>query len=266
MLIAITLLALVLQHIYQRHFSQQGAGQKYSFDDLPESNEAPVTADINQIIEQHIFGVVPVAPKRPVVRKPKPKAVVAPKTRLDITLTGIIDGRHSKTSLAMLEVERGKTIVVEVGEKIGDTEAILHEVLPGEVLIDRDGTIESVKMVRKTLSLASLDDHLFNVLSEPEDQYQSISSDSGVDQALDTLPQPSSVLPETYDEPLDPALYGDPEAEAQAIESSRANDPDPSTAENYDEAQQNIGRNLPASDQPNMPLKRLPIPRALKRL
>ena len=69
--------------------------------------------------------------------------------------------------MAILEVERGRTLVVAVGEKIGDTDAVLHQVLPGEILIDRDGTIESVKMVRKTLSIASLDPALSSNLPQP---------------------------------------------------------------------------------------------------
>ncbi len=158
MLIALALLSVVVYQIYQRHFLGDTITQEFRFDDLPSGAIAPVSADINQIVAKHIFGQVPKAPiKQAAVVKKAPSKKEAPKTRLNITLTGIIDGATPQTGMAMLEVERGKTIVVGVGEKIGKTDAVLHQVLPGEILIERGGEIESVKMVRKTLSLASLD-------------------------------------------------------------------------------------------------------------
>ena len=165
--VALILLAMVAYHIYQRHFMQQQIGQTYQFDDLPAVDKVPVTANIQQIIDAHVFGVEPEAPKlEPVAVKTEP-AMPVPKTRLNIKLTGIIDSDSPENGIAMLEVDRGRTLVVSVGEKIGKTDAILHQVLPGEVLLDRGGTIESVKMVRKTLSLAKLDTTLMDSLPQP---------------------------------------------------------------------------------------------------
>ncbi len=165
MLIAVFLLAVVAQHIYQRHFAQQLVGEDFRFDDLPAQSKAPLSTDINAIVNQHIFGQLPKAPTKVMVKKPKPKT--APKTRLNISLTGIISGATPETGMAMLEVERGKTLVVSVGEEIAKTNAVLHQVLPGEVLIDRDGVLESVKMVRKTLSLARLEPQDNGALPQP---------------------------------------------------------------------------------------------------
>ncbi len=165
--IALVLLVTVSYHIYQRHFVVQQSGVDYQFDDLPGLTRAPVTANIKAIVDAHIFGVIPQKPaeKPAVVIKKDAKPV--PKTRLNIKLTGIIDGDSPESGIAMLEVDRGRTLVVAVGEKIGKTDAVLHQVLPGEVLVDRNGTIESVKMVRKTLSLAKLDPALENSLPQP---------------------------------------------------------------------------------------------------
>lgn len=242
MLIALSLLALVFYHIYQRHFLQSGIGQDYSFDDLPTLSETPVTADIKQIVGKHIFGKVPVAPKQQVVSKSKPKPKVVPKTPLKIALTGIIDGATPETGMAMLEVERGKTIVIAVGEKIGKTDATLHQVLPGEVLIDRGGTIESVKMVRKTLSLASLDDQLFNVLQQP---------------GRDSSTQPENTLPQPYIEQNDPAA---PPPNFDEVEANRFEEQDSARA------QRALEREALEPNQQNLPMKKLPIPKALKRL
>jgi len=165
--IALILLVMVAYHIYQRHFVQALPGVSYQFDDLPALNTAPVTADIKVIVSRHIFGVIPQAPAKvaEVIVKEPPKLI--PKTRLNIKLSGIIDGDTPEQGIATLEVDRGRTLVVAVGEKIGKTDAVLHQVLPGEVLVDRDGTIESVKMVRKSLSIVSLDPSLFDNLPQP---------------------------------------------------------------------------------------------------
>lgn len=165
MTISLLLLVMVAYHIYQRHFMQQPISQMYRFDDLPTSNEFHLSGDVQKIINGHIFGVVPeiLEPNTAVVKEP---INPVPKTRLNIKLTGIIDSESPENGIAIIEVDRGRTLVVAVGEKIGKTDASLHQVLPGEILLDRNGTIESVKMVRKTLSLAKLDTSLLDALPQ----------------------------------------------------------------------------------------------------
>ncbi len=165
--IALILLVTVSYYTYQRHFVAQQSGINYQFDDLPGLSKAPITANIKAIVDAHIFGVIPKAAVQEPVAVTKQVTKPVPKTRLNIKLTGIIDGDSPENGIAMLEVDRGRTLVVAVGEKIGKTDAILHQVLPGEVLVDRNGTIESVKMVRKTLSLAELDPALEDNLPQP---------------------------------------------------------------------------------------------------
>ncbi len=253
MLIALLLLALVSYHIYQRHFVQLGVGQNYQFDDLPGASEAPVTADIQQIIDKHIFGEVPAQPKQVIAQKPKPQPKPAPKTKLNITLTGIIDGANSDNGMAMLEVERGRTIVVSVGDKIGKTDATLHQVLPGEILIDRGGAIESVKMVRKTLTLASLDE-----------MYNTVGGISrGNDQPIDTLPQPSDTLP--------PPTETLPQPSASSATSTQIiYDPDLNQGSYQPpaRAERRLPPNFKRASQPRnidtTPKNKLPIPRALQ--
>jgi len=126
--IALSLMALVSYQLYLRHLVQQTTSLSYQFDDLPSSVEAPVTANIDEIIKQHVFGVVPeiVETREPEAVKVAPKP--APKTRLNIKLTGIIHGSTAQSGMAMLEVDRGRTLVVTVGEKIDKTDAVLHQV------------------------------------------------------------------------------------------------------------------------------------------
>jgi len=194
--IALILLAVVAYHIYQRHFMQQQIGVNYQFDDLPTLSKAPLTADMNKIIAAHIFGVVPKLPETAPVAVEKAPVAPVPKTRLNIKLTGIIDSDSPENGIAMLEVDRGRTLVVAVGENIAKTGATLHQVLPGEVLVDRNGTIESVKMVRKTLNLTKLDTSLLDALPQPYD-----AETTGQPNDKQVSPE-SSTGPETREKPV----------------------------------------------------------------
>lgn len=241
--IALSLMALVSYQLYLRHFVQQTTSLNYQFDDLPGTAEVPLTVNIDEIIDKHVFGVVPEVLKTNESEVAKVVTKPAPKTRLNIKLTGIIDGSTSQNGMAMMEVDRGRTIVVAVGENINKTDAVLHQVLPGEILIDRGGTIESVKMVRKTLSIAKLESEL-----------------------LDSLPQP-------YTESQNPELYQRPESNTtpaprrRSMSSSTgqakttAGQEDTNTSENNGYARPTppaLRRTI------NEPMNALPIPRMLR--
>lgn len=190
--VALVTLGLVAMYIYQRHMVQPVDSARYQFDDLPTLETRTVSADIDAIVRQHVFGQQPRAPEasaKPAAQKPAPKP--APKTRLNLKLTGIIDGSSPENGIAILEVERGKTLVVAVGEKIGDTDAVLHQVLPGEVLIDRNGSIESVKMERNTLSVASLDPALSTNLPQPYAEGANTASYGSAEPPATPLPEAS---------------------------------------------------------------------------
>lgn len=211
--VAIVLLAMVGYHTYRQHFLARDMGSNYQFDDLPSFEKIVLDADIDKIINMHLFGVVPKTPQvKPVAAKPPP-AKAAPKTKLDIRLSGIINGPTPESGLAMLEVKRGRTLVVSVGEKIGKTGAILHQVLPGEILIDRDGTLESVKMVRKTLNLSRPDRELFQNLPQPyvEPPQSEQKSSQPTDQDTATIKKRKGLrerMPPMKKIPIPPQLSG----------------------------------------------------------
>lgn len=191
--VALILLAMVAYQIYQRHFMPQQLGVNYQFDDLPALNKARVTADIGAIVGTHIFGVIPQTAKQNPVAVEKQVVKPVPKTRLNIKLTGIIDGASPENGIAIVEVDRGRTLVVAVGEKIGKTDASLHQVLPGEILVDRNGMIESVKMVRKTLSMVKLDPELFDNLPQPYIEQANKHQPPAGDASRAGAPTPSSI-------------------------------------------------------------------------
>ena len=55
--------------------------------------------------------------------------------------------------MAMLSTGRGNTAVVAVGEEIDKTGAILKEVYPDRIVVDRDGFAEEIEMKRKELKI-----------------------------------------------------------------------------------------------------------------
>lgn len=240
--IALSLVALVSYQLYVRHFVQITTSSNYQFDDLPGAAEVPVTADIDKIINKHIFGMMPeiIEPRQPEVVKVEPRP--APKTRLNIKLTGIIDGSTAQSGMAMMEVDRGRTVVVAVGEKIDKTDAVLHQVLAEEILIDRDGTIESVKMVRKTLSIAKLESDLFDSLPQPYIEDHNLESYS----RPKVIPSPPESIRKT---PPPAGQYGKPEMQ--------------NTAKTTPDNGFSISAPPPRRTT-NEPMKTLPIPRMLQ--
>ncbi len=152
--VAGVLLLVVVLDIYQRHLfsstSVDTAGLQ--FDDLPGTQSQPLIASTDGAIAQHIFGKKLVMPNNVVTKavpKPKPK----PRTPLKVTLTGVIEGATPETGLAMLGTGRGKTSVVAIGEEIGKTGAVLKEVYPAKIIVDRDGYDEEIELKRNELKI-----------------------------------------------------------------------------------------------------------------
>lgn len=100
--------------------------------------------DINAVVRSHLFGRVEQAAPQPVQR-------AAPPTRLDLTLAGVIAVGDDRRGLALIETGRGRQQVVRVGQAIGDTDAVLAEVAPDHVLIERGGELERLAIKRPEL-------------------------------------------------------------------------------------------------------------------
>jgi len=119
LLAAMVSLAAVSREVYQRHFQPQSA-QRFLFGAGP-THTVSGRADLSQVANAHIFGTVPPVAK-PVVQV-EPEPVEAPKTRLKLKLTGVITSPLPDAGRAMIEIKRGETGVMRVGEAIGKTGA-----------------------------------------------------------------------------------------------------------------------------------------------
>ena len=130
--------------------------QQFNFGDSTISGSVASDYSLENVIRQHLFGVVPVpvAVEKKVVEPPK--VVNAPKTKLNLVLTGIISSSGSGPSFAMIEISRGETGLIAVGNNIGKTGATLHSIEIDHILIDRDGAIEKLSLERNQLGLDSV--------------------------------------------------------------------------------------------------------------
>jgi len=127
--------------------------QQFNFGVSTISGSVASEDSLEGVIRQHLFGVVPLPVKVEKKVVEPPKVVNAPKTKLNLILTGIIASSGSGPSFAMIEISKGETGLVAVGNNIGKTGATLHAIESDHILIDRGGEIEKLSLERNQLEL-----------------------------------------------------------------------------------------------------------------
>ena len=148
--------------LYQRHIVPPSP-QTFSFSDVTKAKN-DTSASLVQVINRHIFGVVPVVKKQP-KKVETVKVVEAPKTRLNLKLAGVVALPGTDISMAMIEIKRGETSVVRIGDAIGKTGAVLEEVFADHILIEHRGKIEKLTIERKILELSDPNDRSAKTIS-----------------------------------------------------------------------------------------------------
>ncbi|MEM7194725.1 MAG: type II secretion system protein N [Pseudomonadota bacterium] len=160
--------------IYNRHMAAKNSPQEFSFS-TQRSTDLKIPANMRKVIDAHLFGVVPKKVVETPAPAPKPEVTEAPKTRLNVTLTGLVSGTATTPGVAMIEVKRGETTVVKEGQKIGNTGAILQSVRNDHVLIEHRGSVEKLQIERQTLeltALASSNQKTISALNISESEFQ----------------------------------------------------------------------------------------------
>jgi general secretion pathway protein C len=111
------------------------------------SSSADTAAQINYrtIVSAHIFGE---AGAGPVVTK----TVNAPDTRLNLKLRGTIAAGDTKYAHAIIGDGKGKNEVYFVKDSVPGG-AVLYEVYPDKVILNRAGTLETLRLPRTSESL-----------------------------------------------------------------------------------------------------------------
>ncbi len=98
---------------------------------------------MNQVIAAHLFG-------RPEQKK-EPVQKVAPKTRLNLALTGVIASNDPKYARAIIASGSKPAKSYGVGDMLGKSNVKLHSIEADKVLLERNGKLESLAMVRNQL-------------------------------------------------------------------------------------------------------------------
>jgi type II secretion system protein C len=145
--------AWVAYDIYSRYRALTAEDQVIHFNDSAIASTGNANATLDETIKAHIFGVEPVKSEKAEV----PEVVNAPETKLNLKLTGLFAGTDPTNGYAMVEVSRGETSIVVVGNAIGKTGARLHTVESDHILIQHKGRIEKLKLEREDFGLKNLE-------------------------------------------------------------------------------------------------------------
>ncbi len=107
---------------------------------INKSRKAPY--QVRQITGANLFGDA------------TPKKVVkeAPKTTLDLTLQGILWADDNSMARAIIQRGRQKTLLYSIGETIKGAGAKIKEIRTAEVILDRNGAVESLPLLKETTS------------------------------------------------------------------------------------------------------------------
>ncbi len=102
----------------------------------PIENRPKHTYRVNDIINANLFG-------NP---NPAPVVRVAPKTTLDLTLQGILAASNTAMARAIIVSGKRNSKLYSVGESIQGAGVSIEEIKTSEVLLNRNGAIESLPL------------------------------------------------------------------------------------------------------------------------
>lgn len=109
------------------------------------SSSTSSNLDLSQLISLNLFGEENKAPVKP---KPVVQTQAAPKTRLNVTLTGIVANNESSTSdtsVAIIESSSGQS-TYGINDKIDGTQAKVEQILIDRVILAVSGRFETLML------------------------------------------------------------------------------------------------------------------------
>lgn len=98
----------------------------------------------------HLFGREQVAPVAP----PKPRPVVVQETRLNLTLKGVFTHQQPERAFAIISAPGKPDLPYRIGDSVGSG-ALLAEIHSDQVLLERNGRFETLKLPQQNLGLAA---------------------------------------------------------------------------------------------------------------
>lgn len=119
---------------------------------------------VNDIVRANLFG-------NP---NPAPVARVAPKTTLDLTLQGVLAATDNAMARAIIMSGKRNSKLYSIGESIQGAGVSIEEIKASEVLLNRNGAIESLPLVKSKASakgnssIITYSDNSSGQISQPE--------------------------------------------------------------------------------------------------
>jgi len=99
---------------------------------------------MDEVIAAHLFGQQRVTTE--------PKTIKAPETKLKLTLQGVVVSKDPQYAQAIIAVESEPGRNYTIGEMVDKTDARLHAIEAMQVLLERNGLLESLPFVRLELA------------------------------------------------------------------------------------------------------------------
>ncbi len=136
----------------------------------PISNKVRHTYNVSDIVRANLFG------------DPDPVKVVkdAPKTTLDLTLQGVLSASDNTMARAIIMSGKSNSKLYSIGESIQGAGVSIEEIRANEVLLNRNGAIESLPLKKLKASgqdsIISYSDGSSGQVSQPQLQAASTRS------------------------------------------------------------------------------------------
>ena len=151
-LLALALLAWAGLDVYQRYQFYQDRNNKLEHTPA-ELNKARslIAKDTKLVAQQHLFG------KKPA--EIQPVAITrAPATKLNLKLIGVIATSKDGVSKVIIQIDNSDVGVYSIGEKLPKGNATIEKIEATQVLLRRNGKLESLAIIRPKLEDASGDE------------------------------------------------------------------------------------------------------------
>lgn len=98
--------------------------------------------EVSRIAQAHLFGTV----RENVQQETAP----APETKLRLDLVGLVASADRQLARAIIRVDGGKVRPYAMEDAIEGTDATIHAIEPGRVLLERSGALESLALKRES--------------------------------------------------------------------------------------------------------------------
>lgn len=147
---ALALLTYAIADVYQRYQNSITLKAQIAFSAQPVAGvtqDKPTISGTRQVAAQSLFG------KKSAKAKSAPQAIDAPITRLKLTLLGAIAADIEENSKAIIQIDNKQVAVLQVGDSLPGTNAMIHQIQPIQVVLIRNGKLERLAILRPELMM-----------------------------------------------------------------------------------------------------------------